>query len=236
MSHLGLDEVEGSSRRGAYFDCDSHCSAGMGRNERPAVAGGARRRGLLGCLLVMATAGSLVLLPSAQAMPYDADWGDTWSDGSGVLASEVMALADFYSCSVAGDDVMYKTQASCRTACFAGVCTAMSATGHLSAPQLVQVYPNTTHARHVVFTTLSPVIHVGDTVRMLIKTTDPTITITVQEDPGLPIGMTSTVADDGLAVQWTPRVGQEGAVHEVRQRPADQLCANLAFVHCRHLT
>jgi hypothetical protein len=69
----------------------------------------------------------------------------------------------------------------------------------------------------VVFTTLSPVLLVSDTVRMVIKAVHPNITVAVQEDPGLPIGMTSALNADRseLSVAWTPRAGQEGAMHEL---------------------
>ena len=69
----------------------------------------------------------------------------------------------------------------------------------------------------VVFTTLSPVLLVSDTVRMVIKAVHPNITVAVQEDPGLPIGMTSALNADRseLSVAWTPRAGQEGAIHEL---------------------
>jgi hypothetical protein len=69
----------------------------------------------------------------------------------------------------------------------------------------------------VVFTTLSPVLLVSDTVRMVIKAVNPNITVAVQEDPGLPIGMTSALNADRseLSVTWTPRAGQDGAVHEL---------------------
>jgi len=158
------------------------------------------------CLLSLATAGSL--LSSARAMP---------SDASGVLAPEVKALAEFYDCTVPGDDVMYSTLAVCTPACYAGDCVQKSAMGKFSTPEQVMLHPNTAHAREVVLVTLSPVIQVGDTVRMLIKAVDMAITVAVQEDPGLPIGMTSQLnaAKSELTVVWTPRVGQEGYVHEL---------------------
>jgi hypothetical protein len=150
-------------------------------------------------------------------MPYDAAWGNTWSDASGVLSSRVLALAEFYDCTVPTDDVMYRSQAECTAVCKAGSCVLQGAKGVLSAPEHVVLNPNSSYAREVVFTTLSPVLLVSDTVRMVIKAVHPNITVAVQEDPGLPIGMTSALNADRseLSVAWTPRAGQEGAMHEL---------------------
>ena len=133
------------------------------------------RRRLERCLLAIATAGSL--LASSRAMPYDATWGNTWSDGSGVLSSRVMALAEFYDCTgvadsqksqsaetgymfeadfgeslpVPADNVMYRSQAECTAACKAGSCVLQSVKGVLSAPEHVVLHPNSSYAREAHF-------------------------------------------------------------------------------------
>ena len=217
-AHAGGDNAAEGREHRRCSDPEGGCPLAAQRRARVAGRGRgvpARRGGLAWGLLALATAGSLLV--GSSAMPYDAAWGDTWSDGGGVLASRVLAFAQFYNCTVAGDDVMYRTQAACDTACKAGSCVLQSAEGALSAPEHVVLHPNSTDAREVVFTTLSPVVSVGDLVRMVIKTVDPSITLAVQEDPGLPIGMTSALNADNteLTVSWTPRVGQEGFVHEL---------------------
>jgi len=81
-------------RRGR--DPEGSCPRAVGQSRQALRAVRPIRRRLARCLLALATAGSL--LASSRAMPYDAAWGNTWSDGSGVLSSQVLALAEFYDC------------------------------------------------------------------------------------------------------------------------------------------
>lgn len=180
-------------------------------------------------MLAIATAGSVV--GRSRAMPSDAPWGDTWSDGSGALASEVRPLAIFYDCTIVGDHIVYASMADCNSTCHAGTCERRTADGNLSTPELVTLHPNTAHERDAVMVALSPVIPVGGPLEMVIRAVDSSLTISVQEDPGLPIGMSSSLntAQSELTVSWTPRVGQEGTVHEVRFQFKGQ-------IHCRAAT
>jgi len=214
-AHAWDDGMDNQGRR-RRSDSEGQCSP----KARTFAGRVQRHKHLTFCLLALAATGSLV--HNTQAMPSDAPWGDTWSDGSGVLAPKVMALEEFYDCTVTGDHIMYKTLAVCTTACYAGECVQKSAMGELSAPELVILHPTTSRARDVVLVTLSPVIQVGDSLRMLIKAVNSSITISVQEDPGLPIGMTAELneAHSELTVAWSPRIGQEGYVHEVGPRSA----------------
>ena len=213
--HHDVREEEGmeSNRRERRIDFASQFSQTICRTRMR--ASGYQGRGscpsLVGCLLVLSTA-----VLSAHAMPFDSEWGNTWSDSNGTFALEVRNVVKFYHCSVNGDNNVYETQKDCAEACRAGRCTSVGEQGRLSAPQLVTLNPNTPDARHVVVTMLNPLIQVGSQFSMLIKAVDPNMTVSVQEDPGMPIGMTSKViAPSMIEVAWVPRVGQEGLVHEV---------------------
>lgn len=212
-AHGGTENAEDDrSRSGSEAEKGRH----VGRGVRAAGIVGRRwRTGPYSHVVALLCVGSLVA--RSCALPSDAPWGNTWSDGAGVLASEVLALATFYDCTVAGDDIMYDSLAACSNACHAGTCEQRTTDGHLSTPELVTLHPNTTHEREVVLVALSPVVHVEDEVQIVIKAVDATLSISVQEDPGLPIGMLSSLNDakTELTVVWTPRVGQEGLVHEV---------------------
>jgi hypothetical protein len=225
-AHAGRENAEEDRGRSASGDEGQGRHAGRRIRSR---AGGVERRGWMGAYCAFALLSVASLVARSHALPSDAPWGDTWSDGGGVLASEVRALAIFYDCTVAGDDKMYEfasmgntnetydAMADCSRACHAGTCERRTADGHLSAPELVTLHPNTTREREVVLVDLSPVLYVGDTLEMVIKTVDASLTISVQEDPGLPIGMVSSLngAQSELTVSWSPHVGQEGVVHEV---------------------
>ena len=94
-AHAVCENVEERGcRRGR--DPEGSCLREVGQSCPAPRAVRPTRRRLSRCLLALATAGSL--LGSSRAMPYDAAWGNTWSDGSGVLSSRVLALAEFYDC------------------------------------------------------------------------------------------------------------------------------------------
>ena len=157
--------------------------------------------------------GMLVLVAAGCLAPARAQTTRTLTDAEhGIgLQLAVEPLSAFYDCTVTGNDVMYETEAACVPACYAGSCVRRTAEGALSA-----AHRDTHGPRAVVYVTLSPVLLVGDNVTMVI-TAAAGSTVAVEDDPGLPIGMTAEPRSGGavLTVSWVPRVGQGGAVHEL---------------------
>lgn len=55
----------------------------------------------------------------AVGLPFEAPWGDAWTDASGNLRSTFHPVLVFYDCSV--DTRIYLTSVACAEACRAGV-------------------------------------------------------------------------------------------------------------------
>mmetsp|Transcript_14791 Transcript_14791/g.23034 ORF Transcript_14791/g.23034 Transcript_14791/m.23034 type:complete len:356 (-) Transcript_14791:650-1717(-) len=103
--------------------------------------------------------------------------------------------------------IAYPDQESCMNSiqCSAGVCNLVYET--------VDVSEFTEQPEE--FVALVSTVHVGDMLTMTVR--GESESVSVSQDPGLPISMsrTSGDADHDLVLQWRPRVGQEGFVHEI---------------------
>eukprot|EP00288_Rhodomonas_lens_P014788 CAMPEP_0177693374 /NCGR_PEP_ID=MMETSP0484_2-20121128/2365_1 /TAXON_ID=354590 /ORGANISM="Rhodomonas lens, Strain RHODO" /LENGTH=384 /DNA_ID=CAMNT_0019204179 /DNA_START=289 /DNA_END=1441 /DNA_ORIENTATION=- len=121
-----------------------------------------------------------------------------WTAVGGTLT--VDPIAGFFSCSLEEDTALYPDEAACRARCRAGSCG--------------QVFDRVTLTEKTAMEAiLEPSLRVRDTLR--IQVTAPMVQVSL--DPGLPIGMTASpgVAANTLVLEWTPRIGQEGYLHEL---------------------